>query len=73
MTSQEQAEQNYQEALGLIERAQNLLSDACGKLCHLKGAMKEWEDCGKSYDNVHDLWRRIAYSSAKFNVEMDGL
>jgi hypothetical protein len=63
----------YQKALKLIEQAQNTLSDACQELCPLIGAVDQWEDCGRAYDHVHDLWRRIAYSVARDNVRMDGL
>lgn len=72
MTSEEMARTKYKKALVLIEQAQNTLSDACQELCPLIGAIEEWEDCGKAYQHVHDLWRRIAYSSAKDNVKMDG-
>lgn len=67
------ARHKYQNSLKLIEQAQNLLSDACQELSPLIGAIKQWEDCGKQYDAVHDLWRRVAYSAARENVRMDSM
>lgn len=71
MISDQKAKDKYKRALDLIERAQNILSDACQELCPLKGAVDQWEDCGRAYDHVHDLWRRLAYSHVRDIVEMD--
>lgn len=69
--TEEIARQKYQNALALIERAQLLLADACGELSPLEGAYKEWQKVGKEYDRVHQLWRNVAYSIARDNVDLD--
>lgn len=69
--TEELARQKYQKALALIERAQNILADACGELSPLVGAHKEWAKLGKEYDRIHELRRALAYSYARDNVDLD--
>lgn len=71
MSKKEEAIAKYQKALRLIEQAENLLSDACGHLCPLKGAIEEWTLVGNAYDKLKEVRRTVAYSSARDNVEMD--
>lgn len=42
-----------------IEAAQSLLSEAAQLACPLGGWCEQWEDIGKSYDEVTALWWRI--------------
>lgn len=65
------ARSKYQRAIKLIEQAETLLSEACGELCPLVGAIDQWKDCGDRYDEVRALSRRLAYSAARDNVDMD--
>ncbi len=73
MTSKEMARKKYQVAVSLIATAESILSEACGELCPLIGAIEEWEAVGDIYELVKDLRRRVDYSSAKDNVDMDQL
>lgn len=65
------ARAKFHKALALIERAQHLLSDACQELSPLTGAVDQWKLVGKHYDQVHQLWRDVAYSGARNIVDLD--
>ena len=71
MKPDKQAQTRYRTALTYIERAQNLISDACEQLSPLVGAITEYELCQKHYDDTKNLWRRLAYSTARDDSEMD--
>lgn len=71
LNSKKIAAEKFNRALTLIEKAQHLLSDACGELCPLEGAVESWELVGKHYDLVHDLWRRVAYNTPRSCLDLD--
>lgn len=67
------AREKYQRALRLIEQAQVLLGSACGELSALEHGFTQWKKVGKMYDQVHQLWRDVAYSSARDKVDLDSI
>lgn len=57
--SQLEAKRKMSEALGALERAQNLILDACENLCPINGLVEEWEDVGKIYDKIKACWHAV--------------
>ena len=71
MSSEDLAKKKYDRALELIERAQNLLADACAELSPLIGAVDQFELVSKHHDSTKQLWRTIAYSYVRTEVRID--
>lgn len=69
--SDEAAKAKYRRAIVLIDQATEILSQACGELCPLVGAIDQWQDCGRVYDEVRALARRLAYSHVRDDVTLE--
>lgn len=69
--TQDIAKAKVERALSLIERAQALLSEACGELCPLKNARDQWEMVGDEYDAVKALWHRVHETIPRSKVDLD--
>ncbi len=69
--SDEIAKAKYQRAVKLLEQAEALVSEACGELCPLIGAVELWTAVGDHYDLTKALARRLAYSHLRDIVEME--
>lgn len=67
----EVAKIKYQKALVLIERAQNILALAAQELSPLCCAADQHTLVCRKYDDVRQLWRDIAYSSARNDCYID--
>lgn len=71
MTSRELARTKYQRAVKLLEHAEAIISEACGELCPLVGAVELWTEVGDHYDKTKALARKLAYSHVRDIVEME--
>ena len=52
-------EAKVEEALSLIERAQNLINSAAQALCPVDGFADEWSASGKVHDTIKRYWYRV--------------
>lgn len=60
-------------ALQLIERAQELLSEACAELCPIVGMQDEWEHVGHVHDEVKAAWHVVNLASSRESVDLDSV
>lgn len=65
------AKAKYRRAVKLLEQAEALISEACGELCPLVGAVELWTEVGDHYDKTKALARKLAYSYICNIVEME--
>lgn len=65
------AKDKVRRALASIERAQNLLADACSELSPVVGLVKEWERLGKLHDKVKAEWHRLNGLDGPFRLDSE--
>lgn len=57
--SQTEAQIKIQEAMRLIEQAQQTLDKAAQQLCPVRGLGSEWTKCVRLYEEIRKLWYRV--------------
>lgn len=69
--TKEIAQQKLDRALQLIEHAQGILRQAAEEVSPIVHACEQYDLILKEYDNVHNLWREVAYKTPRSKIDMD--
>lgn len=65
------AQSKINHALAKIEKAQKLLSEACGELMPIQGMILEHELLGNAYDQTRQSWAQISGRRHFPDIDLD--
>jgi hypothetical protein len=68
-----EAQRRVEEALHLLQQAQDITGHALALLSSLSGGLPAWNFANKTYDRIRATWYRVAKLRGSARVDLDGV